>query len=44
VEYGTKKAPAQPFFWPAYRLHRTKAKKAIKRAASAAVRKNWGRQ
>lgn len=42
VEYGTIKAPAQPFFWPAFRLHRSKAAKALKRAASAAVRKNWG--
>lgn len=43
VEYGTAKTPAQPFFWPAYRLHRMKAKKALKRAAGAAVRKNWGK-
>lgn len=43
VEYGTKHAHAQPFFWPAYRLHRDKAKRALKRAASAAVRKQWGR-
>lgn len=43
LEYGTAKAPAQPFFWPAYRLHRTRAKKALKRAAGAAVRKQWGK-
>lgn len=43
VEYGTAKAHAQPFFWPGYRLNRTKAKAALKRAAGAAVRKNWGK-
>jgi HK97 gp10 family phage protein len=43
VEYGTAKAHAQPFFWPGYRLNRTKAKRALKRAASAAVRKTWGK-
>ena len=42
VEYGTKHAHAQPFFWPAYRLHKTKAKRALKNAARMAVRKNWG--
>lgn len=43
VEYGTTKAPAQPFFWPAVRLHRKKAAAAIKRAVGTAVRKNWGK-
>lgn len=43
VEFGTKKAHAQPFFWPGFRLNRTKVKTALKRAASAAVRKNWGK-
>lgn len=42
VEYGTAKAAAQPFFWPAVRLHRKKATASIKRAIGAAVRKNWG--
>lgn len=42
VEYGTTKAPAQPFFWPAVRLHQKKAKAAIKRAVGKAVRDNWG--
>jgi len=41
VEYGTEKAPAQPYFWPAVRLHNKKAKQAIKRAISKAVRENW---
>lgn len=43
VEYGTVKAPAQPFFWPAVRLHNKKAKAAIKRAVGRAVRKEWGK-
>lgn len=43
VEYGTEKAPAQPFFWPAVRLHNKKATSAIKRAVGTAVRKNWGK-
>lgn len=33
---------AQPFFWPAVRLHNKKARAAIKRAIGTAVRKNWG--
>jgi len=44
VEYGTRKAPAQPFFWPAVRLHRKKAAHAIKSAIGRAVRKNWGKR
>ncbi len=43
VEYGTAKAAAQPFFWPAVRLHQTKAKNAIKRAVGKAVREGWGK-
>ena len=39
VEYGTTKAKAQPFFWPAYRLEKKKAAAAIKRAIGTAVRK-----
>lgn len=42
LEYGTVKAPAQPFFWPSVRLHNKKAKAAIKRAIGKAVRDNWG--
>lgn len=42
VEYGTKKAPAQPFFWPAVRLHQKKAQRAIKAGIRKAVRNNWG--
>jgi len=43
VEYGTTKAPAHEFFWPAVRLHNKKASKAIKGAVSRAVKKNWGK-
>lgn len=38
VEYGTAKAPAQPFFWPAVRLNRKKLANRIKRAVGKAVR------
>lgn len=41
VEYGTTKAPAQPFFWPGYRLSKLKIKRRIKRSISAAVRTGW---
>jgi HK97 gp10 family phage protein len=43
VEHGTVKAHAQPFFWPAVRMHRKKAKAAIKRAVATAVKKEWGK-
>lgn len=38
VEYGTAKTPAQPFFWPAVRLHQKKVRAALKRAVGKAVR------
>lgn len=38
VEYGTTHAPAQPFFWPGFRLARRKAERRIKRAISKAIR------
>ncbi len=41
VEYGTVKAPAQPFFWPAYRLLKRRMKNRIKRSVSKAVREGW---
>lgn len=44
VEHGTQEAAAQPFFWPAFRLLRKKITGRIKRAASKAVKKNWGGQ
>lgn len=41
VEYGTTHAPAQPFFWPAYRLTRERIKRRIKRSISKAVKEGW---
>lgn len=41
VEYGTNKAPAQPYFWPAYRLLRRKLQNRLKRRISKAVRDAW---
>lgn len=38
-EYGTTFHPAQPFFWPAFRLGRKKALAAIKRGIGTAIRK-----
>lgn len=38
VEYGTAKANAQPFFWPAYRLMKKRATGRIKRAMTKAIR------
>lgn len=38
VEYGTAHAPAQPFFWPGFRLARKRAENRIKRAISKAIR------
>lgn len=38
VEYGSTKAPAQPFFWPGFRLARKKASAKIKRAIGKAIR------
>ncbi|WP_275789109.1 HK97-gp10 family putative phage morphogenesis protein [Pararhizobium gei] len=44
VEYGSKKAPAQPFFWPGFRLNRKRAANRIKRAIGKAVRDQWGKR
>lgn len=43
VEHGTTKAPPQPFFWPAFRLHRVKITRRIKRAISKAVKESKGK-
>lgn len=37
-EFGTKHHPAQPFFWPGFRLGRTRALRRIKRAIGKAIR------
>jgi HK97 gp10 family phage protein len=42
VEYGTVEAPAQPYFWPAYRLTKKRIANRVKRAIGKAVRDNWG--
>ncbi len=41
VEYGTAEAPAQPYFWPAFRLNRKKLANRIKRAVGKAVKQEW---
>ena len=41
VEYGTTKAQAQPYFWPAYRLLKRKIGTRLKRSISKAVREGW---
>lgn len=41
VEHGTASAPAQPFFWPGFRLGRKRAQNRIKRAISKSVREGW---
>lgn len=41
VEYGTSNTPAQPFFWPAYRLLKKRIRNRIKRSISKAVREEW---
>lgn len=38
VEYGTAEAPAQPFFWPAFRSTRKRAAARVKRAIGKAIR------
>jgi HK97 gp10 family phage protein len=41
VEYGTAKTPAQPYFWPAFRLTRDRIQRRLKRAISKAVKDGW---
>lgn len=43
VEFGTTKAAAQPFFWPAFRSQRKRALNRIKRAMSKAVKEEFNR-
>ena len=42
VEHGTAEAPAQPFFWPGFRLARKRAAARIKRAIGKGIKDNWG--
>jgi len=41
VEHGTAKAPAQPFFFPAFRLSRARIQRRISGAITRAVKKEW---
>lgn len=41
VEYGTADAPAQPYFWPSYRLLKRRITNRIKRGVSKAVKEKW---
>lgn len=43
VEYGTRDTDAQPFFWPAFRLLRTRLQNRINRAAKKAVQDSWNK-
>lgn len=38
-EFGTVKMPAQPFFFPTYRLRKKKMRAAVKRKITAAIKK-----
>ena len=38
LEFGTTRTPAQPFFWPGFRLSRKRAENRIKRAISKAIK------
>jgi HK97 gp10 family phage protein len=42
TEWGTVKTPAQPFFYPMWRLHRATAKRRIAKAVKDAVNAAWG--
>jgi phage protein, HK97 gp10 family len=44
VEYGTKDAPAQPFFWPAVRSLQKRINNRLNRAARKAIRDFWSNQ
>lgn len=41
VEYGTAKAKAHSYFWPAFRLLRKRIQNRTKRAIGKAVREGW---
>lgn len=42
VEYGTSRSQPRPFFWPAFRLHRKRITRRIKRAIGKAVKEAKG--
>lgn len=41
-EYGTTTMKAQPYFWPAYRLHKKRIVRRIKTAVGKALRRDAG--
>jgi HK97 gp10 family phage protein len=42
VEYGTAKAHAQPFFWPAVQLNKRRMLARMRREIGKTIRENWG--
>ena len=40
-EFGTAKMPANPFFWPAYRLNKKRVRARIARAIRKAIKEAW---
>ncbi|MFC3326205.1 HK97-gp10 family putative phage morphogenesis protein [Mesorhizobium cantuariense] len=43
AEFGTRQSPAQPYFWPGYRLVRKRIRSRIKRAISKSVKASYGK-
>lgn len=43
IEYGTSKADAQPYFWPAVRANRKQTLARIRREIRKVVKANWGK-
>lgn len=43
VEHGSVKMEAQPYFFPAYRLHANKIKRRVSSAYGRAARKEWNK-
>lgn len=41
-EYGTKKMPANPFFWPSIRANRTRARSRVSREVRKAAKEAFG--
>jgi HK97 gp10 family phage protein len=41
VEFGTKEAHAEPFFWPAYRTSKKRVRRRVDRAIGKAVKEAW---
>jgi HK97 gp10 family phage protein len=41
VEFGTRKTPAQPYFWPAYRNAKKRIRSRIKRAITKGIKEAY---